>query len=135
MQNAIATALPVQVDSLDPGSLVDVVCGQFALTEVEVQDLNQDGVPEVLIEVQSCFYGGTGVGVMLFIADSTGAYQPNLGFPGMVVESRPGERDGYPDLAIAGMGFCLGIWGWNGREYEHLRNEPTASGGCEGIPG
>lgn len=100
-----------------------------------MQDLNQDEVPEVLIEVLGCFYGGTGVGVMLFIADSTGAYQPNLGIPGRVVETRPAGRDGYPDLAIAGMGFCLGIWGWNGREYKHLRNEPTAPGGCEGIPG
>jgi hypothetical protein len=129
-RNAIFAELPLEVDPNDPQALRDVSCAQPVEVNLRIEDLNGDGVPEVIVELWSCHYGGTGVGTTLFIRDAQGGYRPNLGFPGVIGEFRPGGRDGYPELVISGMGFCEAVWGWDGGAYDWIRNEPTAPGGC-----
>jgi hypothetical protein len=121
----------------DPGGsvLLDDVCGAPIQAAVQVRDLNGDGRAEVMVVVESlCLYGGTGAGTTLFVLDEEGSYRPNLGFPGHVVEVLDRRRDGFPDLLVGGMSDCFAVWGWNGRAYEHLRNEPQRRGGCDFLP-
>lgn len=112
-------------------TLVDEACGQEVSSEVQIKDLNGDGVDEVLITYgNSCMSGMAGSSVVLFIKDKTGHYQSQLGFPGVIAEVRPAKAGGYPDLLIGGPGFCFPVWHWDGKAYVHLRDEPQEKGGC-----
>ncbi|MBX3024595.1 hypothetical protein KF840_06770 [bacterium] len=117
----------------DGKSLVDDACGQEVSSEVEVKDLDGDGVDEVLITYgNTCLSGMAGTSVIMFIKDKSGRYQSQLGFPGVIAEVRPAKGGkGYPDLLIGGPGFCFPLWHWNGKAYVHLRDEPQSAGGCD----
>lgn len=119
------------VDSTGKG-FVDETCGQPASTAVSFSDWNHDSTPEVLvISGNTCTSGMAGSSAVLFIKDSAGTYQPNLGFPAASADPQSTLNLGYPDLLIGGPGFCFPIWRWNGTEYEYLRNEPQMAGGCD----
>ncbi|MDX2169977.1 MAG: hypothetical protein SF182_23105 [Deltaproteobacteria bacterium] len=116
----------------DGRSLVDESCGQEVSSEVEIKDLDGDGVDEVLITYgNTCMSGMAGSSVILFIRDQSGHYRSELGFPGVIAETRPPKGGtGYPDFVIGGPGFCFPVWHWNGKAYVHLRDEAQEKGGC-----
>ncbi|HET6490440.1 MAG TPA: hypothetical protein VFG28_11850 [Syntrophales bacterium] len=57
----------------------------------------------------------------------------NFGFPGMDYTKMKTGNKGYPDLMIGGPGFCHPVWRWNGKAYQHFRNQPEVKGGCDGA--
>jgi hypothetical protein len=130
-QREIVSRLNLSAAADQGGTLIDGVCGAPVETTVHFEDLNRNGVSEVRVEVASiCLFGGTGVGTTLFVRDGSGRFRANLGFPGLVTAMLSSQRGGFPDLRIGGMGFCEAIWGWDGSEYVHIRNEPQEPGGC-----
>jgi len=134
-QARVFALLGLEPEPADPAALRDGVCGMPVDRDVELRDLNGDGVDEVLVVIGStCLFGGTGIGTTLFVRDAAGELQPNLGFGGVIVEQIPGGPSGYPDLRLAGMSDCHAIWRWDGSRYEHLRNEQTRPGGCDFLP-
>jgi hypothetical protein len=81
-------------------------------------DLNKDGAEEIFIVYGNSYTSGnTGSSVVLFIKNTSGAYQMNLGFPGMAPEALATASKGYPDLVIGGPGFEFPVWRWNGKAY------------------
>lgn len=81
-------------------------------------DLNKDGVEEIFIVYGNSYTSGnTGSSVALYIKNTAGAYEMNLGFPGMLPEALTTVNKGYPDLVIGGPGFEFPVWRWNGKEY------------------
>ena len=113
-------------------SLADYSCGLPAGAAVEFSDWNGDGNKEVLVVAgNSCTSGMAGSSVFLFIKDTTGTYLPNLGFPASSATPMATSNLGYPDLLIGGPGFCFPVWRWNGTEYDYLRSETQAEGGCD----
>ena len=68
---------------------VDETCGDLS-PEVEVVDLNGDGVMEVFVNYgNSCTSGNTGRSITLFIKDAAGRYAENLGFPAIDYKRLP----------------------------------------------
>lgn len=127
----IFKSLWLAVDSTGTG-FVDQSCGQPADAVVTFSDLNHDGQKEVLVIFgNTCTSGMAGSSALLFIKDSAGTYQPNLGFPAASADPQPTSDLGYPDLLIGGPGFCFPTWRWNGTTYEYLKNEPQSPGGCD----
>jgi hypothetical protein len=127
----IARALDLRLSA--DRSLVDGTCGQPVASSVRFQDLNGDGIPEVVIESgNTCTSGLAGTSVWAFVRDPEGRYRPSLGFPGMIAEIRPARDGEFSELLIGGPGFCFGVWRWDGRAYVHARNEPQEPGGCAG---
>lgn len=85
-------------------------------------DLNKDGVEEVFVVYGNSYTSGaTGSSVVLFIKNTAGVYEDNLGFPGTVPDVLPTASKGYPDLLIGGPGFEHPVWRWNGKSYAFLK--------------
>jgi hypothetical protein len=119
------------VDSTGKG-FVDQSCGQPAGAVVSFSDWNHDGQTEVLVIAgNTCTSGMAGSSAVLFIKDSAGTYQSNLGFPAASADPQPTSNLGYPDLLIGGPGFCFPVWRWDGKEYQYLKQEPQMAGGCD----
>jgi|WetSurMetagenome_2_1015567.scaffolds.fasta_scaffold14693_8 hypothetical protein len=120
--------------SKDKKAVIDSVCGQDASPTVKIEDLNGDGAEEVfVIWGNTCTSGQAGQSISLFIKSANGAYVDNFGFPGIDYEKMKTGNKGYPDLMIGGPGFCHPVWRWNGRQYQHFRNQPEVKGGCDGV--
>lgn len=98
-----------------------------------VQDLNGDGQDEVFLLGGNLYLsGGTGSSIWLFIKSGpTGGWKMNLGFPAAAYTVLADYNEGFPDLQLAGMGWCEAVWRWNGSAYQLLKNVPTAPGGCQ----
>jgi hypothetical protein len=91
---------------------------------VFIEDLNQDSIEEILIIWGNLHTSGmTGSDVTLFIKDKSGNYQKNLGFEGAGIDILKTKNLGFPDLLIAGRGFCFPVWRWNGRSYQYHRQQ------------
>jgi hypothetical protein len=128
---ALYQGLGLKLDSTGKGFL-DTSCDQPADAVVTFSDWNGDGNKEVLVIFgNSCTSGMAGSSAVLFIKDSAGQYQPNLGFPASSAEPQSTSNLGYPDLLIGGPGFCFPLWRWNGTAYDFLKSEPQMSGGCD----
>lgn len=97
------------------------------------QDLNCDGQDEIfLLGGNAYLSGGTGSSIWLFIKSATDQpWRMHLGFPAAAYTVLDERNAGFPDLQFSGMGWCEGVWRWNGDSYEHLRNVPTAPRGCD----
>lgn len=112
---------------------VDGACGMPATFEVQSADLNGDGTPELMVAFgNTCTSGGSGISAAVFVRNAGGGLRNVLLLPG-IASVREQRTLGWADLEIGGPGFCVGVWGWNGTEYDHLRNEPLAPGGCNGV--
>jgi hypothetical protein len=108
-------------------------CGALEVGEVQLQDINGDGAPEVFVNIGStCLYGAAGNGISLFIKSKTGAWQRELGFAAMLSAVLPQKSKGYADLRVGGPGFCEEVLRWDGKTYKHYKNVATAPGGCSG---
>lgn len=100
--------------------------------EVELLDLNGDGVPEVFLRGgNSCTSGIAGESVWLFTKIGAGRYKMHFGFPAINYKALPEKSAGYPNIRFSIPGFCEPVWRWNGNEYKHFRNIPTSRGGCK----
>lgn len=112
---------------------VDGACGRPATFEVQSMDLNEDGAPELMVAFgNTCTSGGAGISAAVFVRDEGVRLRNVLLLPG-IASVRDERTLGYADLQIGGPGFCVGVWAWNGTEYDHLRNEPVTPGGCDGV--
>lgn len=123
--------IDVKVSS-DGTKLIDTTCENEVDFDIQVKDLNNDKIPEVVvIGGNTCSSGATGSSIWLFVRNKS-VYQSNLGFPAAGYELMKQSSRGYPNLLISGSGFCSAIWQWDGAKYQHLKNVPTAKGGCNG---
>jgi hypothetical protein len=130
-QQAIASQLPLKAASQ---GLVDTVCEEPAGSQASLRDLNGDGTPEVfLLYGNSCLSGFAGSTLALYVKDASGKYQMNLGFAAGGYDVLETKNAGYPDLKIGGPGFCSGVWRWNGKAYDFLRNQEEEPGGCDEV--
>jgi hypothetical protein len=117
--------------SADGRHIEDPTCGAVD-ARFESVDLNRDGTAEVfLFYGDTCTSGATGVSLVLFVKDATGAYRPQLNFPAADYTAVGPGQLGFPDLEVRGMGFCAGVWRWDGKDYQHVCNRPDEPGGCD----
>lgn len=102
---------------------------------VELKDINGDGVTEVfIIGGNACTSGVTGSTIWLFIKQNRHAiYKKNLDFPAGGYKILLEKSKGFPDIQVGGSAFCDGVWRWSGRSYSHYKNIPTAVGGCNHV--
>lgn len=108
-------------------------CGAVEVGEVQLQDINGDGAPEVFVNIGStCLYGAAENGISLFIKNKAGQWHRELGFGAMLSAILPQKNKGYADLRFGGPGFCEDVWRWDGKTYKHFKNVATALGGCSG---
>ena len=117
----------------DGSSLEVVDCGTI-YTQVDEEDLNGDGTPEVFVlGGNTCTSGGAGSNLTLFGRNAEGGWGLNLGVPAGGWTALETGNLGYPDLSIGGPGFCEAVYRWDGTMYQHHGNRETEPGGCEGI--
>lgn len=103
----------------------DVCEGERADYEARVVDLNKDGQPEVFLDIYgTCWGGGAGVHMNLFIKGMGGKWAPQFGFPGVAEILETGNA-GYPDIAIGGPGLCAPVWRWDGQAYALFKKCPN----------
>jgi len=106
-------------------------CGDVDAS-VELVDLNGDGRVEVFVLFgNTCWSGMAGSNLLLFVRDTAGHFQPNLGFPAAAYTPLSVGNGGFPDLQVSGPGFCDGVWRWDGASYQHRCNLATGPGGCD----
>lgn len=128
---ALYQGLGLKLDSTGKGFL-DTSCDQPADAVVTFSDWNGDGHKEILVIFgNTCTSGMAGSSAVLFIKDSAGQYQPNLGFPASSAEPQSTSNQGYPDLLVGGPGFCFPLWRWTGTAYDYLKSVPQMAGGCD----
>lgn len=90
-------------------------------------DLNKDGKEEIFISFGNSFTSGmAGSSILVFIADKSGTYKMNLGFPGLLPDALTTINAGYPDLLIGGPGMEFPVWRWNGKEYIYFKSVKDA---------
>lgn len=122
------------VQSADENTLLIADAPQAGAVNItaSVQDLNGDGQNEVFLVGGNLYLsGGTGSSIWLFIYSGlTGDWQMNLGFPAAAYTVLADSNAGFPDLQLAGMGWCEAVWRWDGAAYQHYRNVATAPDGC-----
>lgn len=92
-------------------------CGDLE-PEATPVDLNGDGVFEVFIQWgNTCTSGLTGRSLTLFVSDTNGTYQPQLGFPALGWRVLPIDGQAWPDLQFGGPGFRHAVWTWRDGAY------------------
>jgi len=115
----------------DGRGLIAGDCGPVEF-RAEIVDLNEDGTSEVmLVAGNACTSGNTGTSVHLFMADSTGRYSHQLGFPAAGYRALANKGDGFPDLAFTGPGFCHGVWRAYGGRYQYECSIEAEQGACD----
>ncbi|MBI1343626.1 MAG: hypothetical protein GC171_11885 [Terrimonas sp.] len=93
-------------------------------------DMNKDGKEEIFISFGNTYTSGQdGQNISLFIKNSAGRYQEQLGFPGTVPDMLSTGFAGYPDLLIGGAGFEYPVLRWNGKTYANYRTVKDADYG------
>lgn len=93
-------------------------CAEPVDPQVDVIDLNGDGVPEVFVLVgTSLCYGMAGGELSLLIKDKWERWHSNLGFPAGGYKLLGTKNKGYPDIEIVRPGRCFPVWRWNGSAY------------------
>ena len=95
--------------------------GGMLKQEVVQQDLNGDGVTEVLvyttIDGASVCIGRAGQDVTLLISDGSGGWQANFGFDAHSLNYMDRDESDWPDIEIIGPGFCFPIWRYHDGAY------------------
>lgn len=115
----------------DNGKFYTEYCDEDVSPEVEVIDLNGDGVPELFVHWGNpCTSGNAERSISLFIKNAFGHYVINLGFPAIAYRILATQNQGLPDLEFGGPGSCRGVWRWNGYKYEYKCSREEEPGGC-----
>ena len=85
-------------------------------------DLNKDGKEEIFISFGNSYTSGNAESsIVLFIKNTAGVYEMNLGFPGMTPDILTTINKGYPDLVVGGPGFEFPVFRWNGKMYDNYK--------------
>jgi hypothetical protein len=88
------------------------------------RDLNGDGRPEAVVtEGGAICYGMTGTHFWLLSKQANGSWKrihDETAIPDFLATKGPG---GWPDIQLAGPGFCFPVWRWNGTSYALNRFE------------
>jgi hypothetical protein len=109
---------------------VDEICGDMS-PEVEVVDLNGDGIMEVFVMYgNACMSGYTGRSISLFVKNSAGRYAENFYFPAINYKRLLTKNKDFPDLTFGGPGFCHGVWQWTGSKYDYKCSYEEDPGAC-----
>lgn len=109
----------------------DVVFEDIDYTVI-IDDLNKDGVPEIVIYYGNSIYSGmVGQTLVIFIKNQNGEYIKNFDVGSITYEKLKSSSHGFADLKLGGPGFCRGIWRFDGQQYSHLCNIEDMKGGCE----
>ncbi|MCP3732481.1 hypothetical protein M9978_18825 [Sphingomonas sp. MG17] len=88
----------------------------------EIRDLNGDGRPEAIITEGSSFcYGGDEVGFVIVSKQANSTWKLIVGSEGIANVLKEKGTRGWPDIEIAGQGFCFPVQRWNGKEYRTVR--------------
>jgi hypothetical protein len=88
----------------------------------QLEDLNADGRPEVIITEGSTFcYGGDEVGFFLVSQQADSSWKLMLASPGVATVLTTKGTGGWPDIEVGGQGFCFPVQRWNGTEYDIAR--------------
>jgi hypothetical protein len=117
----------------DGATFEDPDCGDVTPT-TELADLNGDGAQEVFVQWgNACTSGMTGRSLSLFVKDSAGAWQAELGFPAFGHRALASRNNGFHDLELGGPGFCFEVWTREPEGYEFKCNLPQEEGGCDGV--
>ena len=98
-----------------------------------LEDLNDDGLPEVLItEGSSYCYGNTGITSSLVSKQNDGSWKLIFSAVGILSFINSNQASGWPEIEVGGPGFCFPVYRWNGNkftfnryEYEMKRCEPN----------
>lgn len=86
-------------------------------------DMNKNGREEIFIVYGNSYTSGNaGSSVVLFIKNSLGVYEMNLGFPGMAPDILTTISKGYPDILVGGPGFEYPVLRWNGKAYDNYKS-------------
>jgi hypothetical protein len=120
--------------SKDRKFIIDETCEEDVSPDVEVTDLNGDGIDEVfVIWGNTCTSGHTGQSITLLIKDRKGRFVKNIDVPGNNYDRLSQRNKGFPDLLIGGPGFCYDVWQWSGIKYEYKCSREDAPGACAQI--
>lgn len=93
--------------SYEPGTIADS------------RDINGDGDMDVVISEGGTFcYGTTGTGFNIVSRQRNGSWKLIFSATGIPEFLSSKGADGWPDLLIAGPGFCFPVLRWNGKEYQ-----------------
>jgi hypothetical protein len=89
-----------------------------------VRDLNGDGHPEAVITEGSiaCF-GGDEMGYTIVSKQPDQSWKPITDGTGVPVILSTKGVDGWPDIEVAGQGFCFPVERWNGSSYIVQRHQ------------
>ena len=116
--------------SEDRKTLLEDACQENAHPRVQIEDLNGDGIAEVMVHWgNSCHSGRAGQTASLFVRNGQGTYVKQFDVPGQV-SVQPTKTRGYADLLMSGPGFCQGVWAWHGRGYAFKCGKDEQEGAC-----
>lgn len=108
----------------------DVVFEDIDYTVI-IDDLNKDGVPEIVIYYGNSIYSGmVGQTLVIFIKKQNGEYIKNFDVGSIIYEKLKSSSHGFADLQLGGPGFCRGVWRFDGQQYSHLCNIEDMKDGC-----
>lgn len=84
----------------------------------KIGDFNNDGRPDAVVTEGSSFcFGRTGTGFSIVSQQENGEWWIMTDMTGIpkLLDNR--GINGWPDIEVAGPGFCFPIWRWAGAEY------------------
>lgn len=134
-QRAVYASLNLKLSPDGQGLIFkDLECPPFEFNAADIMDLNGDGQDEVMLRGgNTCTSGGDGSSIWLLTKSAQGAWVTHLGFPAGGYRVLPEKHLGFPDLQFGGMGFCEGVWRWDGQTYQHFKDVATQAGGCDRL--
>jgi hypothetical protein len=88
----------------------------------QVRDLNGDGRPDAIITEGSSFcYGSDEVGFAIVSKQADATWKRITVSPGIPTVLKTRGTAGWPDIEVAGQGFCFPVQRWDGSEYRPVR--------------
>ena len=87
------------------------------------RDLNGDGLTDVVVVEDSTMHGAAGQAFALVAQGPRGRWRKLHQSSGVPEVLDPRGKGIWPDIRIAGPGFCFPVVRWNGRAYANHRTE------------
>lgn len=101
---------------------------------VVLDDLNKDGISEIIVYYGNSVYSGmVGQTMAIFIKNQNGEYVKNFDLGSIEYIKLKSSSHGFLDLQLGGPGFCRGNWKFDGQQYSHFCNIEDMKGGCDSV--